>query len=160
MINGVLPLLTETVPIPSLWSCALSCRSHADWQLAIAEHCEKLGMKWKSHWIFRQVTEGHSRSLKMVPFWSLGTVSYAHCSILYHFRDKANYWSNTVRNNQNILQLLPLKIVYLLGSHCLDYQSTDYVWTGLQNFKQREVLKTSLAVAERPRDASCHWIFR
>jgi len=29
------------------------------------------------HWIFRLVTQGYSRSLKMVPFYSFGTISYS-----------------------------------------------------------------------------------
>jgi len=43
---------------------------------------------------------GHSRSFKMVPFESLGAVSYSFSavtgSILHQFRDKARYWPNIV----------------------------------------------------------------
>ena len=38
---------------------------------------------------------GRSRSLKMAPLESLGTISSSHYydPVLYHFRDKAGYWS-------------------------------------------------------------------
>ena len=44
--------------------------------------------------------KGHSRSFKLVQFESLGEVSYScysnYGSILYHFRDKARYWSKII----------------------------------------------------------------
>ena len=62
----------------------LSCRRETAMVLLVIEY-------------FFKVTQGHSRSLKMVPFERLGTVSYSHsipiAPTLYHFRDKARYWS-------------------------------------------------------------------
>jgi len=66
---------------------------------------------------------GHSKSFKLVPLERLDEVSQSNYgSILYHFRDKARYWSNIV------IFSYPLYLTPPLGRSSSEY--CHLVWCG------------------------------
>jgi len=69
--------------------------------------------------------------------------------MLYRFRDKARYWSKIVIFSYNLHSTLPLGGFTSEFAIKFGMEKTRMVW--LPDGKTR-----SSAVAERPRDVSCH----
>ena len=78
---------------------------------------------------------GHSRSLKLVQFETLGT-EYGflfafrsnYCSILYHFPDKAIYWSKIEICHTPLAHDTPVTGVPSEGCYAVWYGKTSTVW--------------------------------